>query len=61
MKRTYGRLPRADDKNAKCRKLVKGVKPVDFPQATEYNPNIFFKIWRVYPLQCDTLDLDLKD
>jgi hypothetical protein len=28
---------------------------------TEYKPNIFFKIWRVYPIESATLDLDHKD
>jgi hypothetical protein len=27
----------------------------------EYNPNINFKIWRVYPPDSDNLDLDHKD
>ena len=30
-------------------------------QLTEYNPNINFKIWRVYPTDSDTLNLDHKD
>ena len=32
-----------------------------FSQMTEYNPNIFFKIWRVYPIEYASLDLDHKD
>jgi hypothetical protein len=47
--------------NSKCRKVVKGVKAVDFLEVTEWKPNIFFKIWRVYPVESDTLNLDHKD
>jgi hypothetical protein len=42
-------------------KSCQGVRTVLFSQLTEYNPNIFFKIWRVYPPESDTLNLDHKD
>jgi hypothetical protein len=32
------------------RKSCQAGKNGPFSQPTEYNPNIFFKIWRVYPL-----------
>jgi|HubBroStandDraft_4_1064222.scaffolds.fasta_scaffold77193_1 hypothetical protein len=42
------------------RKSCQAGKNGPFSQPTEYNPNIFFKIWRVYPLNL-ILNLDHKD
>jgi hypothetical protein len=44
----------------KCRKLVKGVKSSNFFQAADSDGNINLKIWRVYPLEFATLEVEGK-
>jgi hypothetical protein len=43
-----------------CRNLVKPPKPSFFLQAADSDGNINFKIWRVYPLQFASLEIEAK-